>query len=1115
MDVKLVLLLSVFLIFAVLQKVDADFYYNHPNPKNEDLSTNKLKCVPGRTFIRIKEKLDLEEPEDSDEEDYRRTHMTFKTDDETCQVCICSVEGKDEYCSNRPAKNVNECIRLASLTDKFQKNVPFDHERSLSWRIRRVGDVSPNKVEQEKCIPFLSQYSDCSEGTMCRDCTLCTCNAQSKWDCKQADSCAEVFQYPPIDEMSLKQAFSILETEMEDYEKSKEVKKPDHVVPTPEDDEVLGKSDDSIDDELKALIRMKRSSKQMKGDDKMNKTGNFHYTLDEDTLKNDNTTGTLVANKMDPDVKISRRTDVFNHNISNLLQIEHKNSIHHITDNKIDENVQTDPQIDEKIHQVIGNNSMKAKDKTLSKLIVNELKPGTEIIGDKSTPIMSNITFAPENDTLVAMAYIAGNLLNKLWNMEKEASSESFETEVLKHEKISDLVELFKEPLSLRQETFLKNALAQLSNAINNNDGENLTICESLNQKNLVTEKYEQNKKDKKKCKNSRKSDKTENVSKEAVDKIMNVLNLINKFEHVQKDLSTKRNRTLNKDGKNIAIESKLDLLSEDETASLNTFGSILEKITKLLMPNKNGKKMASKIKYQNIFSHTNDFKKKFKTLYNVDLNNITISTKDKLIIDYLTHIEKNPDCLLNEKSHGHETKSIPQLEGDILLNLSEFFKIKSYSDIITLLDNKQRPKESTQVVFRASERSDSIESTTKVASDNIIHMNDDATLALTKEKLKKHLKTVLEDLIALQSTKNGGNGSDIKVTDALPCIYNLLNAGKKQPTRRMGKSLKNVKAVFDYLKNEIQLPLTRRSNIVRQRPKSAVVWERVIKNLNKKKNIKTRRNLEIGTSKSLDEIKDIIDKTESSGSNTYKNLALLSEVTPADRLVLLKTLNADVKKYQQIFEDLKASIEFNPEIPNNYLKDFIEFADNVAININLNKKVVKTLKRQKSRKVLLDDNESRTDVWQNKFVPNRELKKASKFPETILDIGFNDNIKLTRDQIINHLIKNRIKVYLNAKEADDSFLNDDINYGIAKNIIMNLDRGNDVLARELFKIFASNKQNNSKRLIAPPPLIERQLPSIANKVPLIQFEDQKFMLPQTNQDQLIKQLLNIKNMKM
>lgn len=119
-----------------------DFSYNRVLPKQEELKNLGLKCVPGRTIIKVQQPpIKLSDEGDSSElesgENYRRSHMNFQTDDPLCQTCVCSAEGKDEYCSKRPAKNVNECMRMTALVDKFQKNKPFGHEGGLSFRLRR------------------------------------------------------------------------------------------------------------------------------------------------------------------------------------------------------------------------------------------------------------------------------------------------------------------------------------------------------------------------------------------------------------------------------------------------------------------------------------------------------------------------------------------------------------------------------------------------------------------------------------------------------------------------------------------------------------------------------------------------------------------------------------------------------------------------------------------------------------------------------------------------------------------------------------------------------------------------------------------------------------------
>ncbi|CAK1590772.1 unnamed protein product [Parnassius mnemosyne] len=143
MDAKLVLFLIALLLF-VERHTEADFLYDRVIPKKpEELEALGLKCIPGHTVMKIgavekeKPKNESDYEDDDAESDARRTHMNTQTKDESCKICVCSVEGKDEYCSRRPARNVNECIRMSMLTQAFTKHVPFELERSLSYRMRR------------------------------------------------------------------------------------------------------------------------------------------------------------------------------------------------------------------------------------------------------------------------------------------------------------------------------------------------------------------------------------------------------------------------------------------------------------------------------------------------------------------------------------------------------------------------------------------------------------------------------------------------------------------------------------------------------------------------------------------------------------------------------------------------------------------------------------------------------------------------------------------------------------------------------------------------------------------------------------------------------------------
>ncbi|CAH0717554.1 unnamed protein product, partial [Brenthis ino] len=158
MDLRIVLLVSVVLTFEL---VKGAFFYNSLPPTDQEYEERGLKCIPGQTVIRIEE---LKPPKKlASEEETRRTHMNDATKDEYCQICVCSVEGKEEYCSRRPARNVNECIRIAILKKNIEKNLPFSHERALSFRIRRDYIWHYDEIpyaSKARCRRAVSYYSN-------------------------------------------------------------------------------------------------------------------------------------------------------------------------------------------------------------------------------------------------------------------------------------------------------------------------------------------------------------------------------------------------------------------------------------------------------------------------------------------------------------------------------------------------------------------------------------------------------------------------------------------------------------------------------------------------------------------------------------------------------------------------------------------------------------------------------------------------------------------------------------------------------------------------------------------------------------------------------------------
>lgn len=105
-----------------------------------DMITNKekpKKCRPGYTVITI-EKKDIPNIYDEESHETRRGHMNWVAGSTSnCRICVCSVDGHNEYCWKRPVKNINECIRMQRIRDSYLKYQPFDHTRSLAHRIRR------------------------------------------------------------------------------------------------------------------------------------------------------------------------------------------------------------------------------------------------------------------------------------------------------------------------------------------------------------------------------------------------------------------------------------------------------------------------------------------------------------------------------------------------------------------------------------------------------------------------------------------------------------------------------------------------------------------------------------------------------------------------------------------------------------------------------------------------------------------------------------------------------------------------------------------------------------------------------------------------------------------
>ncbi|XP_069355823.1 putative leucine-rich repeat-containing protein DDB_G0290503 [Maniola hyperantus] len=1064
-----------------------------------------LKCLPGRTVIKVGQNKQLE---DSESEESRRTHMNTRTDDETCTICVCSIEGKDEYCSKRPARNVNECIHMSLLKKRIEKNMPFEHERSLSFRIRRVGEDVLNSSE---CVPFVSEYSDCTEANYCSGCNRCSCTSEGQWSCQEVFMCPVDEEEVPSDQDSVITALGDLQSFIE---MKKKQKKSRAIVPPPPnpDDELIGYliAIPDLFEYLKAVYkqnnklnivpeqnpheenfetwfsRQKRSVKQdSEAKSKENTTVKFFHTVDEineDTLKTSNKSGTITAQKVQTNQtpKISRRTilsDNFNKSELSSLHIEYNQPQDydpHIAANKIDAASHVINKIDEKeLQKLIGNYSQITKDKDLSKLVVNELKAGDEVIGDKNVPPTSNITFTPENDTLTAMAFIAGNLLSKLWDMEKDAGDDSVETEVLKHEKINDLLELFKEPLSIRQETFLKNALEKLSESLNKNQSvKNVTICETITDSDTFNDNDEKGdinnmRGHNTKCqqaeqiKQINEKENQYNLTVGVISKLNNVLGLIKKFESVQKNLKDMKHQTSTE-------QNNAKRVDVDKNPSFELFGTLLDKITKLLIPNKSkSKKVTHKLENSYQFANKSSVSNIFENKFHINLGKINLTTKDKLVLDYLNHIESNPNCLFRSNTQQNTDSVSMDTKGNILYNLSEFFKIKSFVDLMKLTNPEPATKLQIKPTTEIPNEATSLTSLLKGMTDGVLEPRS------TKGKLKAHLKAITDDLQQLQKEHGMKNVKNVNIMDALPCIYKILYTNKvlnDQDSQKFNvtqvTNLDKLKNLIDALKIEFVSNLsTRRSNsfVPQGMTKSAKVWQRMIKNIQHAQK-DTRRSSNTEKPKTYEELKDIMEKVELMG-NTYKNFAIFSQIPPHKRLMLLKTLEADTKQQSFALANIKKSMEVLDSIHLEKSNEIKEFIENVRNNLKLSTKVLKSVENVKQNTSKKSEEVLFTKVNKQAFKLPKPLDLHKDGVEYKNNIKYN-NIKLSRSQILNQLIMNRVLLYLKSKEASGAELNDDINYNIGKRILFYIQSGNLNIAKELFRIFIANKQNEEKQRI-------------------------------------------------
>lgn len=721
------------------------------------------------------------------------------------------------------------------------------------------------------------------------------------------------------------------------------------------------------------------------------------------------------------------------------------------------------PSVKDLLHKIDNNltSNQFYRDKILSKIVVKELKNGSEVIGDVNGPIISNITFKPENDTLSAMAYIAGNLLKKLWYMENENSEESIETENIKHQRIADLIDLFKEPLTIQQEMFLKSALERLSDVISehkkmeNFNIENLSLCDAITEANMNLE----NKiKDKRNCSEPRK----ESLSQNSNRKMIYVLELINKLNNVQNNLESVNFKEYKKNKSNSS-----EIYKNDANKSGNSFNKILEKVINLLLPNKNynHRKIHKKLK-QYINANNEKIYPKLNNIFNINKDTLSMSIKDRMLMDFLNLIEEKPDCLLSKILH-RKAFEVPasNIQGNILLNLSEFYKIKSYADLIKILNSANNTINNvTDNKRRNDDTNNKVNETESITLNSKIDQNNTKNV---KEKLKEHLKALINDLEYLRSNQDSTSKEDYDVSEIMPCLYNLLRSDqefvdnkneKLTPIERVRKTFSDIKLETKYLHHSRRIGDNEDdSNNI----KAIQIWNRIINNLDresKRNNSRRQFNLSNKNFKNARQILQIIQKFND--TNEYN---LVNNIEPTEKNMLLKTMLLDLKRYIDILSNIQELLTKHT-IEKAQKRLVKEFLDKIKNNILKIMKVLKTLKvmnnLQQQNKFEQIDRLQFNNIYGQ--IPTNYLENLQK---DYIKTSFNNIMEQNNQQntnILSELMKQRVHLLLNNMERNGDSLTNNLKYNIGKRILWNLETGNNALAKELYKIMISENTNQN-----------------------------------------------------
>ncbi|XP_050671312.1 uncharacterized protein LOC126969791 isoform X2 [Leptidea sinapis] len=109
-------------------------------------------------------------------------------------ICGFPVSFADGVC--KQAQPLADQVRgeyYCMVEDILREDAPAEEDHNLSEGVEKLIVDFIDKASQppfyDECVPFVSEYTDCSKENICTGCTRCICDPGGRWNCSQVSTC--------------------------------------------------------------------------------------------------------------------------------------------------------------------------------------------------------------------------------------------------------------------------------------------------------------------------------------------------------------------------------------------------------------------------------------------------------------------------------------------------------------------------------------------------------------------------------------------------------------------------------------------------------------------------------------------------------------------------------------------------------------------------------------------------------------------------------------------------------------------------------------------------------------------------------------------------------------